>query len=183
MVRRSVRGSRGGLRRHVRNRRASRGGRVKVSVGLDKKAREPLRRSGATEGGPPGPGAAPRIASGWPPRAIRGRASLDAKGRCPILLRSVRSKPDGAPGKIRRALRPLAQRWPSDRPARARPWPAVPPAGAGLPGRGRPWPRRADGGGRGPAFQPVAASCVGSLRCQPRSLETRAERVSDTGPG
>ena len=34
-----------------------------------------------------------------------------------------------------------------------------------------------------PAFQPVAASRVSSLRCQPRALETRTERVSHTGPG
>ena len=78
-------GARGGLGRHVRNRRASRGGRVKVSVGLDKKDREPLRRS-ATEGGPSGPGAAPRIASGSPPWAIRDHPSLELLMRGYVVL-------------------------------------------------------------------------------------------------
>jgi hypothetical protein len=164
----SAGGARGGLGRHVRNRRASQGvGRP----GQEGPGASPARS--ATAGGPPGPGAAPRALrrvrrpgrSGAVPPSCR----PDAKGRCPILLRSVRGKPDGAPGKIRRALRPLAQRWPSDRPAR--------------PGHGRPFRAPARGSraevARGPGAQTEAAT---GTRSSPSPPPVWARFVVSPGP-
>ena len=172
MVRRSVRGVSGW-----------------ASAACPEPAGVPRRASqGVGRAGQEGPGASP--AQARPKAALRVRARPpafrrcrrpgpsgavppssrpDAKGRCPILLRSVRGKPDGAPGKIRRALRPLAQRWPCDRPAR--------------PGHDRPFRPPARGSraevARGPGAQTEAAT---GPRSSPSPPPVRVRFVVSPGP-